>query len=152
MKMYTSLFKLVHDLQDAISLPCFFILLTQITVLFYTIASFLMKMSHALPTNLAIRNAVILLMMPLSVIAIFLCASRINAYFEKIRTAIVLLEDRLVTEGNYDADVAYYLRSMREKSFPIMSACGVVELTPNVMIGMFASIFSYSLLILNLKN
>ncbi|GBN34111.1 hypothetical protein AVEN_112295-1 [Araneus ventricosus] len=152
MKMHTALFKLAHHVQDTLSTPCFFLLCTQLTVMFYTIAVFVLRNYQTIPVALICRALMILLMTPASVIAVVLYATRINAFCKKIETEIKLLNDKLIVQGYCDGDTLCYLNSMNEKQFPVMSACGVTELKPNITLRMFGSLFSYSLLILNLKN
>ncbi|GBM55566.1 hypothetical protein AVEN_74525-1 [Araneus ventricosus] len=151
-KMYSSLYQLVHDLQNAVSLPCFFFLCTLLTDLFCTIASFVITWEkHVSAPHLCETVLIITLAIP-SVVGTVLCGSRINTQYQKTQTAIVLLKDRLIKQAYYDETIVCYLNLMMDKEFPIMSACGIVQLTPNFMLGMFGSLFTYSLLILNLKK
>ncbi|GBM55560.1 hypothetical protein AVEN_74520-1 [Araneus ventricosus] len=152
MRMYTSLFEVVHDLQNAISLPCFFFLCTQLTVMFCTIAMFVLTRAEHFSTPHLFETALIIIMAIPSVVGTVLCGSRINTQYQKTQTAIVFLKDRLIKQAYYDETIVCYLNLMIDKEFPIMSACGIVQLTPNFMLGMFGSLFTYSLLILNLKK
>ncbi|GBN74280.1 hypothetical protein AVEN_146466-1 [Araneus ventricosus] len=152
MKIHTVLFRLAHQLQDAISSTSFFVLCTQMTVMFYTIAIFVLNKNQVIPPALICRSVLILLMAPASVVAVVLCASRISSCCQKIATIIILLRDRLIMQDFYDVDTLSCLNSMKAKQFPMMTAWCVAELTPDVMLEMFGSLFSYSLLILNLKK
>ncbi|GBO21020.1 hypothetical protein AVEN_57675-1 [Araneus ventricosus] len=149
-QLYTSLFKLAHKLHDAISQPTFFLLCTQVTVMFCAIAMFFQKSMEKTPTPVLCRSGLILLLAPASIIGLVLCASRISKQRQEIQMIFMLLKDRSIGQGHYGADIMSCLDSVTEKQLPIMTASGVVQLTPNVALGMFGSLFSYSLLILSL--
>ncbi|GBM43984.1 hypothetical protein AVEN_187586-1 [Araneus ventricosus] len=149
---HTSLFILVHKVQDALSSPCFFLLCTQMMTMFCSIAIFVRNSTRDMSAPILCRSVLILSMAPLSVIGVVLCASRINRYCQDIQIVITLVRDKLVCKGSYDAASVSYINLMKQKLFPVISACSALELTLNFVLGMFGSLLSYSLLILSLKN
>ncbi|GBN48577.1 hypothetical protein AVEN_248710-1 [Araneus ventricosus] len=152
MKAHAALYNLVHNLQGAISSPCFYLLCTQMMNLFSFIAVFELRKVQSVTYGSICSVVLILVLVALSVIGTVLCASRINTQYKKIATTLTLLKDAQIMQSRRDPVVISCLNSMKEKQFPVMSANGVVELTPSLAFGMFGSLFSYSLLILNLKN
>ncbi|GBM99836.1 hypothetical protein AVEN_135641-1 [Araneus ventricosus] len=152
-QMHTLLFKVVHDLEEATSLICFFFLCSQMTAMYYTLAAFMNPPGGWLSVPQICEIAVVLALDPLSVIGIIACSSRINKEYQKCLKAITLLKGRLVMQQSSDREhILQYLAVMQEKQFPTLSAYGVVELNSKFVLGIFGSLFTYSLLILNLKK
>ncbi|GBM43993.1 hypothetical protein AVEN_187592-1 [Araneus ventricosus] len=152
LKIHRELYKLSYDLQEAMSLICFFLLCSQMANMYCLLSEFVLTKTEDLTTSQIIEFILLIVVIPPTLIGIIWCASRINAQHQKIHTAIHLLLDSYTNLCNHDANITTYLNRMKEKQFPVMSACGVLELTPKLLLGFFGSLFTYGLLFINLKR
>ncbi|GBO28839.1 hypothetical protein AVEN_212112-1 [Araneus ventricosus] len=151
-RMYTRLFETVHQLQGAVSLICFVFLCNQTIVMFCSLSDFVLTEEKYFSIPKICENTLIIALVPTSLLGISFCASRIRTHYENVQITLSLLIDALLEENKRYADIILSLNNMKKKSFPVLSACGIADLSPKFMIGLFGSIFTYGLLILNLKN
>ncbi|GBM37043.1 hypothetical protein AVEN_31879-1 [Araneus ventricosus] len=149
---HTLLFYLVHKLLNATSLPCLFILCSQMTSMYCALALFVVyhKDYYPLPTITDWFMSLILGTASLS--GLIMCASKINTEFNRIQKTALFLKDELMKEQVQDAVALDCVNALMEKQFPVMTASGFVDLTPDSLLGMIGSLFTYTLLILNLKQ
>ncbi|GBL90277.1 hypothetical protein AVEN_130378-1 [Araneus ventricosus] len=82
--------------QNAVSLPCFFFLCTQLTVMFYSIASFVLTWKEYVSAPHLCEFVMIIIFAPLSVVGTVLCGSRIHTQYQKTQATILLLKDRFI--------------------------------------------------------
>ncbi|GBM43997.1 hypothetical protein AVEN_187596-1 [Araneus ventricosus] len=152
LKIHSELYKLSYAVQDAMSLTCFFLFCYHMSSMYCVLSVFVLTKTEDIITAQIIEFILIIALMPPTIIGIIWCASRINVQHQKIQKTIHLLLDHHTNLHNHKAEIITYLNRMKEKQFPVMSACGVLELTPKLLFGLFGSLFTYGLLFLNLKR
>ncbi|KAF8773455.1 hypothetical protein HNY73_016118 [Argiope bruennichi] len=145
LKMHSTLFEVLLDLQEALSFICFFFLCTQMTIMFCLLSVFVLTPTENIIEPMISELVLITALAPTSVIGVVLCASRIYVQCQKIQIAIHLLMDSFMRQTNLDNDIMFYVKLMNDKQFPIMTAGGIVDLTPKLMLGLFGSLFTYGL-------
>ncbi|GBM47368.1 hypothetical protein AVEN_66114-1 [Araneus ventricosus] len=151
-KAHCLFFETVHQIQDSTALICFFFLCSQMTVLYGTLSVFVLTKTEDISVPQICENVLIILLVPASIIRLVLSASRISEQNKKIQITILVLKDRLIRQSNTDLETVNQLNLMKERQFPVISAAGFAELSPKFMLSMFGSLFTYGLLIINLKH
>ncbi|KAF8774678.1 hypothetical protein HNY73_017205 [Argiope bruennichi] len=124
-QLHTLLFRISHDLADETSVICFLLVSSQMTVMFCTLASFMLSSDGPPSVPQICESLVIITLVPLSIIGISLCSSRINAQHQKMRKVIVRFKAKLIRQGNCDQSVFRCLNMMQEERFQVMSAAGI---------------------------
>ncbi|GBN32973.1 hypothetical protein AVEN_153849-1 [Araneus ventricosus] len=152
METHTFFFEVAHELLTATSVICFFLLCTQTTIMYCSLAMFVLTHKGDLTPPQIVENCLVITLMPISIFGIVFCASRISRMCQNVQLTLLRLRDGLSRQFIHDKYVIHFLNLMIEKKFPVMSAFGLGELTPNFVLNMFGSLFTYSLLILNLKK
>ncbi|KAF8787300.1 hypothetical protein HNY73_008915 [Argiope bruennichi] len=151
-KLHSLLFETVHRVQSTMSLICYFFLCSQMTVLYGSLSVFVLTKTEDINVSQICENVLIIILVPSSIIALVMGSSRINKQHLKLQTTILVLKGKLMRQSQCDLDVLNQLNLWKEKSFPVISAAGFAELTPRFMLSMFGSLFTYGLLIINLKH
>ncbi|GFX81020.1 uncharacterized protein TNCV_1910131 [Trichonephila clavipes] len=88
---------------------------------------------------------------PISIVGMILCASRIPAQVENCNMSLQLLRDRLIRESETNWKNLLLVKAMMDKKFPHMSACSFAKFTPQLIVSIFGTFFTYGLLIVNMS-
>ncbi|GBN15241.1 hypothetical protein AVEN_178157-1 [Araneus ventricosus] len=132
------------DLQDATSITCFVFLCNQISVLFCTLSIFALTSREDLDIPMITNYVLIISLIPSTMIGIILCARRISKQYQKIKNALLMLEDILITQVNCNPRNLQLLNGMLSKSCSVLTAADCVELT-QVIFGLLGSSLAYGL-------
>ncbi|KAF8773244.1 hypothetical protein HNY73_015919 [Argiope bruennichi] len=151
-RMHTRLFKTMRQLQDAISHICFAFICNQAITLFCFLSDFMLTEEKDFSIPKICENIFIIVSAPCSLFGISFCASGIRERHEKLQATLSLLIDTLLEDHKSFAGVILSLNNMKKKAFPVLSAGGIADLSPKFMISLIGTIFTYGLLILNLKK
>ncbi|KAF8782907.1 hypothetical protein HNY73_013140 [Argiope bruennichi] len=152
MNIYAKYFKLANNLQEATSVACFFFLGTQISILFWTMSIFFLTRKEDFDTPMITTNAVIIILVPFSIVGTVLCAFRISTEYKKVHAELLIQKDILVKHASSDPNNDRFLDVMLQKQFPQLMAAYCVELTPKLILGLWGSLFTYGMLILNITR
>ncbi|KAF8773243.1 hypothetical protein HNY73_015918 [Argiope bruennichi] len=150
-RLHARLFETMRQLQDAISLICFAFICNQAITLFCFLSDYMLTEDKDLSIPKICENIFIIVSVPSSLFGISFCASGIRERHEKLQSTLSLLIDTLLEDHESFAGVILSLNNMRKKPFPVLSAGDIADMSPKFMISLIGTIFTYGLLILNLK-
>ncbi|KAF8774612.1 hypothetical protein HNY73_017144 [Argiope bruennichi] len=151
-KIHALLFEVAHEVRDATSVICFLLLCFQTTTLYCSLAMFLLMKKEDFTIPQIIESCLVVTLIPASIIGVVYGASRISHVCQKIEMSLLLTRDKLSRQCVSNQDSIRFLDLMITKKLPRMTAFGLGELTPNFVLSMFGSLFTYSLLVLNLQK
>ncbi|GFQ96668.1 uncharacterized protein TNCT_559881 [Trichonephila clavata] len=149
---YAKLFKLANELEKTLSTTCCLFLCSQMISMYVSLATYvLLDAEHITPT-IVWESVPQISLIPASVIGITFCASKITSQIKKCDICFQSLHDRLISQPKIDWKTLQLVKAMMKKHLPFMSACHIIKFTPTFIISVFGSLFTYGLLILNLKH
>ncbi|GIY88729.1 uncharacterized protein CDAR_438311 [Caerostris darwini] len=146
------LFQVSHRLEEATSVNSGLFLCSQIVPMYVSLATFFLFGANELTTAILWANAPTALLAPFYVIGITLCASRISSQIKNCNVCLQILHDRLIYDTLVKGETLQLVKAMMNRRFTSMSACSVVNFTPNIILSIFGSLLTYGLLILNFKQ
>ncbi|KAG8191910.1 hypothetical protein JTE90_019844 [Oedothorax gibbosus] len=117
-----------------------------------TLASFVNLSKRPVLTNTIWFSVPALTIIPCSVVGLALSASRVQSKQQDVRAALQNIHNCLVTQTEIRWKSLAVVNSMLKISFSTMSASGIVELKTELILSIFGSLFTYGLLVLNIKG
>ncbi|GFX37158.1 uncharacterized protein TNCV_199091 [Trichonephila clavipes] len=152
MQLHASLFKMAHKLQNATSVTACLILCSQILAMFVILTTYILLDSEQWSIPLVCESIPGISTVPLTIIGIILCGSRIPSQVEHCNIYLLSLHDQLTSEPKVDRESLILVKAMLNKRFPYMSACSLAKFTPKLIVSIFGSLLTYGLLIVNIKE
>ncbi|KAG8196522.1 hypothetical protein JTE90_012336 [Oedothorax gibbosus] len=146
---YRLLRQLTYNVSNSLSSTAFLMLCWQILNMYVSLARFFSS-RHVL-TNTIWFNVPSLTAIPCSVVGLAMSASRVQSKQEEVRNALQNVRNNLVSKTKIGWKTLAVVDSMLKTFFPAMSAWGIVELRKELILSVFGSLFTYGLLILNIK-
>ncbi|GBM98604.1 hypothetical protein AVEN_242611-1, partial [Araneus ventricosus] len=95
MKLYSSLYELAHELRNATSLICFVLLSCQLSIMYCSIAVFVLAKTENISIPQICENCLVIALVPASILVIVSCASKIGLQHQKIEISLSLLRSKL---------------------------------------------------------
>lgn len=71
---------------------------------------------------------------------------------QEMKIELQNIHEALMSAGKTDWELEKFVKTMVKPELQSISACGMVELKPSLILSVFGSLFTYGLLVLNLKN
>ncbi|KAG8187123.1 hypothetical protein JTE90_004869 [Oedothorax gibbosus] len=131
------LYRLARSLGDSLSGTVFILLCSQMMNMFINLASFTLlepeKISVSMVSEITTQNLLAIFI----VLMIVLCASRIRSKVQDIRDRYQHVHDVLVSSDKPDWEMVNLVKNMRTAEFHSMSACGIMELKPSLILSIF---------------
>lgn len=150
LQKYRLLHRITRGVENGLSSISFLILCSQMLSMYVALA-FFMNSSGKMPTASVIWVTMpSLTVIPLSVIIFTLSASRIGAKVKEVQFTLQSIHDSWISRDKIDWQSLEILKSMMGTSFPTISAYGIVELKPGLILTVFGSLFTYGLLVQNI--
>lgn len=145
------LYRLTLAVDRGLSFTSLLLLCSQMLNMYVALASFVNLDGRTIAASTIWICTPSLTVTPCSVIGLTLSASRIQFKYKEIQVALQNLYHSLVSRKKVEWKSLIVVKGMLETSFPIMSASGIVELKPELILSVFGSLFTYGLLVLNFK-
>lgn len=145
------LYRLTFAVERGLSFTALLLLCSQMLNMYVALASFVKLDGRTIAASTIWMCTPVLTVTPCSTIALTLSASRIQFKYKEIQIALHNLYHRLVSQKKVEWKSVIVVKGMLETSFPIMSASGIVELKPELILSVFGSLFTYGLLVVNIK-
>ncbi|KAG8183348.1 hypothetical protein JTE90_013039 [Oedothorax gibbosus] len=142
------LFRLTRSVERRLSPVAFMLFGSQVLNMFVGLSAFA---THFFPPATMWQCVPSLTIVPATVLALTLSASRISSKARDIRASLQSVRHVLVSKQKVEWESVALVESMLETSFPTMTACRVVELQPKLILSVFGSLFTYGFLIINMK-
>lgn len=150
LQKYRLLHRITCRVENGLSSISFLILCSQMLSMYVALA-FFMNSSGKMPTASVIWVTIpSLTVIPLSVIIFTLSASRIGAKIKEVQFTLQSIHNIWISRDKIDLQSLEIVKSMMGISFPTISAYGIVELKPGLILSVFGSLFTYGLLVQNI--
>lgn len=145
--------KLLHKLTLAVGRelsPIAFLLLCSQTLTMFTALSNIINIGEY--TTWLTLPLPSMILSPCSVMGLTLSASRIQSKYREIHLALQNVHCCLISQEKekFDWKNVAVVKSILDIPVPTMSASGIVELKPGLILSVFGSLFTYGLLVLNI--
>lgn len=145
--------KLLHKLTLAVGhelSPIAFLLLCSQTLTMFTALSNVMNIGEY--TTWLTLPLPSMVLTPCSVIGLTLSASRVQSKYREIHMALQNVYYCLISQKKekFDWNNVAVVKSILDIPVPTMTASGIVELKPGLILSVFGSLFTYGLLVLNI--
>ncbi|GBO01387.1 hypothetical protein AVEN_267472-1 [Araneus ventricosus] len=152
MQKYNHLYQLAHQTERAFSLTALLLLCSQCLSVYLVLVTFFKVENESFSYALYWESIVRLIMGPLSITAVVLCGSSIASQVRKIQTCLQMIHSSLLYDADKNHKTLQLVSSMLNMEFPQMTAYGVLELKPSLILTSLGSVLTYGLLVLNIKK
>ncbi|GIY40010.1 uncharacterized protein CEXT_176921 [Caerostris extrusa] len=92
---------------------------------------------------------VLLVLGSLIIIAVVLCASRISFQIRRFRSILQIIHNYMLRNEDSTFKTLQLIRTMMNMEFPRMTAGGILDLEPVLILSVFGSVLTYGLLIIH---
>ncbi|GFT24293.1 uncharacterized protein NPIL_161291 [Nephila pilipes] len=108
--------------------------------------------SQAFTASLQWQSVPAMTVVPMSLIIVTMYASRVSKEVENMQENLQDLHNLLVCDLESCRKTLLIIRTMMETNFPSLTAGGVFELKRGLILSVFGSLFTYGLLVINIKS
>ncbi|GBM43986.1 hypothetical protein AVEN_187588-1 [Araneus ventricosus] len=151
LQRYNLLYQLAHDVEKALSSTSFLLMCWQWLNIYLVLVTFFKIDNNSFSTALYWENIVRLTFGPLIVTGVIICASIIPSHLCEIKKCLQLILNSLMKNIRENNGTVQLVSSMINTEFPQMTACGVAELKPVLILTSLGSLLTYGLLVINIK-
>ncbi|GIX68239.1 uncharacterized protein CEXT_170491 [Caerostris extrusa] len=95
---------------------------------------------------------VLLVLGSLIIIAVVLCASRISFQIRRFRSILQIIHNYMLRNEDSTFKTLQLIRTMMNMEFPRMTAGGILDLEPVLILSVFGSVLTYGLLVINITQ
>ncbi|KAF8777230.1 hypothetical protein HNY73_014139 [Argiope bruennichi] len=152
MQHYNHLYHLAHKTERAFSLTALLLLCSQCLNVYLVLVTFFKVENETFSSALYWESVSRLFIGPLSISGVVLCASSIASQVRKIRVSLQMIHSSLLYEADKNHKTLQLVTSMMNTEFPQMTAYGILELKPSLILASLGSVLTYGLLVLNIKK
>ncbi|GIY19091.1 uncharacterized protein CDAR_126771 [Caerostris darwini] len=146
---YNSLYELVHEVERELSLTTFLLLCSQWFNLNTVLVSYILV--HDMSISFDVEMMAELIFAVSFIIGVILCASRISSQVSRVQTTLQLIYNKTgIFKCNHMC--LQIVKNMLDIKFPEMTAYGVLQLNPALIVSAFSSALTYGLLVLNINR
>ncbi|CAL1287174.1 unnamed protein product, partial [Larinioides sclopetarius] len=142
MQYYNHLYQIVHQTERALSLTALLLLSSQCLSVYLVLVAFFKVEDESFFGALRWESILRLSMGPLSITAVVLCASRISSNIRKIRTCLQMIHSSLLYNADENHKTLQLIAAMMNVEFPQMTAYGVLELKPSLILTSLGSVLT----------
>ncbi|KAF8773451.1 hypothetical protein HNY73_016115 [Argiope bruennichi] len=144
LQRYSFLYQLAHDVEKALSIPSFSLLCWQWLDIYLVLVTSFKIDNSSFSSALYWENIVRLTFGSLIVIGVVSCASVIPSRVCEIKKCLQLILNSLLRDVPKNYENIQLVSSMINTEFPQMTACGVAELKPTLILTYFGSLLTYA--------
>lgn len=144
---YFKVVDILEDLEDLLSTPLFLFLICNIASIFPAIYLSM----EMLPGNVPIEMFAQLIVGVILITTQTVCASLIPENLKEIRKTATRVITKLSEKRTDYRNVLYHLTRIEKKEIICMTACGMIQFDKYLILGVFGTILTYGLLIINIK-
>ncbi|GBN09879.1 hypothetical protein AVEN_31848-1 [Araneus ventricosus] len=152
MKCHEFLCRMSLEIEDTLSLIVLILLCCQTLSMYIALSSLVLFNFNNAPASIKWQCIPAVTLIPASLIGVNLCASRISSQIECIQASLQTVRNNLFAKSETHGKIVSFLGMMMETKFAPMTAGGVLELKKGLILTVFGSLFTYGLLIINIKN
>ncbi|GBN09870.1 hypothetical protein AVEN_31841-1 [Araneus ventricosus] len=133
-----------RDIEHTLSPVVLVLLCCQTLCMYISLSSFVLFVSWQSLSGMTL--------IPASLIGVNLCASRTSWQVQCIQNFLQDIRNHLAKDFERDEKSMLFLSLMKEMKFSPMTAGGVLKLKRGLILTVFGALFTYGLLIINIKN
>lgn len=151
LQKYRLLHRMTHDVEKGLSSVSFLILCSQMQKKEIALARSVDLGGKEVSASVIWITIPSVTVIPVSVIILTLSASRIGSKVQVVQFTLQSIYDSWICRDKVDRQSLEMVKNMMETYFPTMSAYGIVELKRGLVLSVFGSLFTYGLLVVNIK-
>ncbi|GFU40193.1 uncharacterized protein NPIL_166841 [Nephila pilipes] len=151
MKNHHLLYRLSRNLEQVFSPIVFLLLCSQTLSMYLALSSYFASDTKAFTATLKWQSVPAMTVVPLSLIGVAMYASNISKEVENMQGNLQDLHNTLVGDLESCRKTLFIVRTMMNTKFPRLTAGSVFELKKGLILSVFGSLFTYGLLVINIK-
>ncbi|KAF8796824.1 hypothetical protein HNY73_001161 [Argiope bruennichi] len=152
LESYTMLFKVTHKTERAVSLTTFLLLCWQWLNTYIVLVSFFKMKTASHASSLHWESACRLILGLLILVAIVYRGYHISSHINDIEKKLQLKLNRLQGDADGNSKSLGFVQTMISMKFPSMTAYGITNLNPALVLATYGSVLTYGLLVLNIED
>ncbi|GBM41346.1 hypothetical protein AVEN_241498-1 [Araneus ventricosus] len=151
-EFYGMLYKVAHKIERVISSTTFLLLCSQWLNTYIALLSFFKIKSVSYTSALYWESVCRLILGLLILVGIVPCTYKISSHIQEIRKKLQIKLNTLHGNAEGNPKSLQFVQTMLNMKFPQMTAYGITDLNPALILAFYGSILTYGLLILNLRE
>ncbi|GFV68635.1 uncharacterized protein TNCV_2274981 [Trichonephila clavipes] len=152
MKNHHQLYKLSRSLEQAFSTIVFLLLCSQTLSMYIALSSYFATDAKAFTATLKWQSVPAMTVVPVGLISVAMYASKISKEVETMQENLQDLYNSSVVDVEPCRETLQIIRAMMNTKFPCLTAGSVFELKRGLILSVFGSLFTYGLLVINIKS
>ncbi|KAG8182050.1 hypothetical protein JTE90_013980 [Oedothorax gibbosus] len=148
LQKYQDLYKLTHQVEKTVKTTSFMVLVSHMLNMYLNLANYVIERDFAIWEIAEFLPVTFL--SPTLVVAMVLCGSRITTQVKEMQYHLQIILCDLKRAVNRDMETLEMVKIMLDTKFTTMSAGGMVQFTPGLVLSVFGSLLSFGLLMLNI--
>ncbi|KAG8182051.1 hypothetical protein JTE90_013981 [Oedothorax gibbosus] len=150
LQKYQDLYKLAHLVEKTVKTISFMVLVSHMLNMYLNLANYVIGRDFAIWEFAEFIP--VTLLSPTLVVAIVLCGSRITNQVKAMQYHLQIILCDLNRAVHSDMETLKMVKIMLDIKFTTMSAGGMVQFTPGLVLTVFGSLLSFGLLMLNITS
>ncbi|GIY17691.1 uncharacterized protein CDAR_406621 [Caerostris darwini] len=146
---YNVLYLLAHEVEKEFSLTMFLLLCSHLFNLNTVLLSYILYAGELLSYSLACLMITELIFAVILNVGVIMSASRISYQVFRVQTTLQVMYNKV---GTAEPKTLQIVKNMLDIKFPEMTAYGIVELKPALIVSSFGSVLTYGLLVINVNR
>ncbi|GIX68234.1 uncharacterized protein CEXT_170461 [Caerostris extrusa] len=152
LETYNLLYKYAQEIEKVFSTTSFLLLFCEWLNFLVVLIIFFKLENKGLSDVIIWESGFRLVLGSLIIIAVVLCASRISFQIRRFRSILQIIHNYLLRNEDSTFKTLQLIRTMMNMEFPRMTAGGILDLEPVLILSVFGSVLTYGLLVINITQ
>ncbi|GFV68634.1 uncharacterized protein TNCV_2274971 [Trichonephila clavipes] len=152
MKNHHLLYSLIRNLEQVFSTIAFLLLCSQTLSMYIALSTYFATDAKAFTASLQWQSVPAMTVVPVCLISMTMYASKVSKEIETMQGNLQDIYNSSVRDSESYRKTLRIVRAMLKTKFPRLTAGSVFELKLGLILSVFGSLFTYGLLVINIKT